>query len=93
MKPLIILKTLLGLAPNCKKVTNFLADYVEGTLPEKTKKQFEQHIGMCDCCGSFFDQYRTTIDLMKEGSEVEIPAELVEHTMSFLRKNANLSRN
>ena len=92
MKPLIILKTMLGLAPNCKKVTDFLADYVDGTLPEKTQQQFEEHIGMCKCCGTYFDQYRATIDLMKEGQEVEIPCELVEHTMSFLRKNANFTR-
>jgi len=87
-----MIKTMLGLAPNCKKVNTFLAEYVEGTLPEKTRTQFEQHIGMCKCCGTYFDQYRTTIDMMKEGKEVKIPSELVEHTMSFLRNNANFSR-
>ena len=92
MKALITLKTLLGLAPNCKKVSAFLAEYVDGSLPEKTHKQFERHIGMCKCCGPFFDQYSATIDLMKEGQEVKIPSELVEHTMSFLRNNANLPR-
>ncbi len=92
MKAVIIVKTLLGMAPNCKKVTSFLAEYVEGTLPEKVAKQFEQHIGMCKCCGPYFDQYRATINLIKEGQEVKIPDELVEHTMTFLRNNANFSR-
>jgi len=91
MKPLILLKKLFGSVTNCQKVNDFLADYVEGTLPEKTVKQFEEHIGSCACCGTYFDQYRNTIDLIKEGKEVKIPAELAEHTMSFLRKNANFS--
>jgi predicted anti-sigma-YlaC factor YlaD len=89
MKAVTLLKTMLGLAPNCKKVNSFLAEYVEGSLPDKTRMQFEEHIGMCKCCGTYFDQYKTTIELMKEGDEVEIPSELVEHTMSFLRKNAD----
>ncbi|MDA1028635.1 MAG: hypothetical protein O3B41_06230 [Bacteroidetes bacterium] len=73
-------------------MTSFLADYVEGTLPRKVSQQFDEHLGMCKCCGPYFDQYRTTIDLIKEGREVKLPAELVEHTMTFLRNNANLSR-
>lgn len=72
-------------------MNDFLADYVEGTLPEKTIKQFEEHIGRCKCCETYFDQYRNTIKLMKDGKEIEIPSELAEHTMSFLRKNANFS--
>ena len=89
MKALIMAKTLLGMAPNCKKVTSFLAEYVDGTLPEKLRQQFDQHIGMCKCCGPYFEQYRATIGMIKEGKEVAIPSELVEHTMSFLRKNAD----
>ena len=92
MKPLIMIKTLLGLAPNCKKVNEFLADYLDGSLPEKTSKQFEDHIGMCKCCGPYFEQYRETIEMARCCEEVELPDELVEHTMSFLRKSANFSR-
>lgn len=92
MKVVHTIETLLGLAPTCKKVTDFLADYVEGTLPESVSRKFEKHIGMCSCCGHYFDQYRATIDLIKEGTEVKIPEELVEHTMTFLRTNVNLSR-
>ena len=41
MKLIVMIKTLLGFAPNCEKVNAFLADYMDGTLPEKTAKQFE----------------------------------------------------
>lgn len=82
---------MIGLAPNCEKVNNFLAEYFEGTLPEKTRKQFEDHIGMCKCCGPYFDQYRDTIAMVKDGQEIKIPKELVEHTMVFLRSNVNFS--
>ena len=88
MKPLIMIKTLLGFAPNCQKVNAFLADYMDGSLPEKTAKQFEDHIGMCKCCGPYFEQYRDTVDMAKCCEEVKLPEELVEHTLSFLRKSA-----
>ena len=92
MKIWTMTKTMLGMAPNCEKVNSFLVDYVDGTLPEKTAKQFEEHIGMCKCCGSYFEQYRTTIEMTKCDPCAEMPKELVEHTLSFLRKNTDFSK-
>jgi len=92
MKFLTALKTALGLAPGCEEVNEFLADYVEGTLEEKTMAQFEEHMDMCKCCNHYMDQYRRTIDMTKEAEEVVIPAELAEHTLSFLRENKVFSQ-
>ena len=89
MKTLTMLKTALGLAPGCEKVNEFLAEYVDGELDEKTRQQFEDHIGMCGCCNHYLDQYKSTISLTKETKEISVPSELAEHTLSFLRKNAN----
>jgi predicted anti-sigma-YlaC factor YlaD len=92
MKFLTALKTALGLAPGCEEVNEFLADYVEGTLEEKTMAQFEEHMDMCKCCNHYMDQYRRTIDMTKEAEAVVIPAELAEHTLSFLRENKVFSQ-
>jgi len=91
MKALTILKTALGLAPGCKKVNEFLAEYVDGELDDKTRMQFEDHIGLCGCCNHYLDQYKTTISMTKETMEVNVPSELAEHTLTFLRKNADFS--
>jgi len=92
MKFLTALKTALGMAPGCEKVNEFLADYVEGTLDEKMKAQFEEHMNMCKCCDHYLDQYRQTIDLTKQVDEVAVPTELAEHTLAFLRKNHAFSQ-
>ncbi len=92
MKIVHMIKVMLGLAPNCEKVNQFLADYVEGTLNEKTRAQFQQHMDMCPCCGPYLDQYQTTIDMTHDCPCVEAPPELVEHTLSFLRQNADFNR-
>jgi hypothetical protein len=47
---------------------------------------------MCKCCNHYMDQYRRTIDMTKEAEEVVIPAELAEHTLSFLRENKVFSQ-
>ena len=92
MKFLTALKTALGLAPGCEEVNEFLADYVEGTLEEKTMAQFEEHMDMCKCYNHYMDQYRQTIDMTKETEEVVIPAGLAEHTLTFLRENKVFSQ-
>ena len=92
MKFLTALKTALGLAPGCQKVNEFLADYVEGTLDDRTREQFERHMNMCKCCDHYLDQYRHTIDMTKQVDDIPIPAELAEHTLAFLRKSNAFSQ-
>lgn len=92
MKFFTMLKTALGLAPGCEKVNEFLAEYVEGTLDEKTQAQFNEHMEMCKCCDHYLDQYKSTISMTHEVEEVSVPSELAEHTLAFLRKNADFQR-
>jgi len=92
MKIVQIIKMMLGLSPNCEKVNQFLAEYVEGTLDQKTSLQFQQHIDMCKCCGPYMEQYQATIEMTHDCPCAEVPAELVEHTMSFLRQNTGFER-
>ena len=45
----------------CREMTEFLADYVAGELPDDTLQIFESHIAACGDCHVFLSQYRTTI--------------------------------
>lgn len=81
------IKTMLGLEPTCEEVNGFIAEYVEGTLDDKTRTKFEAHIGDCTACGRFLEQYEATIRLTHEAGRISPPDELFEKTMAFLRKN------
>lgn len=71
----------------CEDVNHFLAEYLEGTLDEKTCARFEKHIAGCEQCRRYLKQYRITVDLVKEAEEVPEapPDELTEKTLAFLR--------
>ena len=87
MNPLkMIMRSLMRL-PTCEEVNKFLVDYIDGTLPEKTRKKFEAHLKRCPNCAPFFQQYKSTIELVREDRDIRIPDYLVEHTLAFLRQN------
>jgi anti-sigma factor RsiW len=81
----------------CKKANDFLTDYVEGRLDEKTARLFEEHIELCPNCDEYLDQYRETVKMVKEIPETEVPSELTEKTREFLasalKKRENGSEN
>lgn len=83
------IKRLLGRSLTCEEVNQIIVDYLEDDLPPRQKALFEQHIAMCQCCGPYLDQYRATIDMVKESGEAvpPPPEELVEATMMFLNKH------
>ncbi len=49
--------------------------------------RFEKHIGGCEQCRRYLEQYRATIGLVKEAEEMpeDPPDELTEKTLAFLR--------
>jgi predicted anti-sigma-YlaC factor YlaD len=72
---------------SCQDVNQFIVDYLEETLPARTRVRFEKHIADCPNCGPFFDQYLQTIQLAREEGtpSINLPEELVEATLTFLR--------
>ena len=70
----------------CQDVDRFLCDYLEQNLDADTQRLFEEHLGKCPACTTFLKQHQATISVTKQaGSEVELPRELVEQTLEFLR--------
>jgi len=45
----------------CRDATDFLADYVGGTLTVTVHATFERHLDRCPNCRVFLAQYRATI--------------------------------
>ena len=67
----------------CRDVIEFLAEYIEGALPESERALFEGHLAVCRDCVAFLNTYRQTVLLEKqafadhESAAGEIPAGLV----------------
>lgn len=70
---------------SCQEVNNFIMDYLDGKLSDETLDGFEKHLKMCPKCTPFLDQYKKTVDLVAEDGQIEVPSDLVEHTLVFLR--------
>ena len=74
-----------GSAHSCKKVDDFLMDYLDGLLDDKTTKRFEEHISMCAGCQAYLKEYKETIKLLQEIEKPEAPKELADLTLEFIR--------
>jgi anti-sigma factor RsiW len=66
----------------CRDVIEFLAEYIEGALPESERALFEEHMSLCRDCVAYLNTYRQTVLLEKqafddESKSSEVPAELV----------------
>ena len=71
---------------SCERVNEFILDYLEDRLPQETRKKFDEHLKMCPCCVPFLDQYKQTVEMVATEGQIEVPQDLAEHTMSFLRE-------
>jgi anti-sigma factor RsiW len=47
----------------CQELVELVTDYLEGTLPRRQRRRFEQHISGCDACTTYLGQMRATIEL------------------------------
>lgn len=72
---------------SCEQANGFIIDYLEGRLPEETRSKFDAHMKMCPCCTPFLEQYQTVVRLVAEDGKVEVPEDITEHTLKFLRAN------
>lgn len=85
MNPLRLLLRPFRKTHSCQEINQFLAEYLDGSLPSSTQAQFQAHLNKCDNCISYFEQYKTTIQMVKDQEDIVIPEQLAEHTVEFLR--------
>lgn len=65
--------------PSCKDCIDFLIDYLDGTLPEAKRSEFELHLELCPPCHRYLMQYQATVrlgqDAMRELASHDPPPE------------------
>jgi predicted anti-sigma-YlaC factor YlaD len=66
----------------CREMTDFLADYLDGTLALAERRLFEKHLAGCPDCITYLRSYAETIRLARETQEADtlpdgVPEDLV----------------
>lgn len=72
----------------CRDIVELLADYLDGTLDPGTARALEEHLAGCEDCTAFFNTYRGMVRSSRRLSERELPRELRERLLAFLRRQA-----
>lgn len=49
----------------CRELIDFIAEYLDGTLPPEHRRDFERHLTVCPPCVAYLDGYKKTIALGK----------------------------
>jgi predicted anti-sigma-YlaC factor YlaD len=66
----------------CREMTDFLADYLDGSLALAERHVFDKHLADCPECTAYLQSYAETIRLARQTREddtlpVAVPDELV----------------
>lgn len=72
--------------PGCRDILTLLADYLDGSLDPVTARSLEAHLAGCAPCVAFVNTYKGTVKVARQLEETDIPPELKERLISFLRK-------
>ena len=73
----------------CKKVIlDLLIEYEDGVMDATERVHFERHIEMCPPCVRFLTTYRATGRTLKFLKPEEIPPDLAQSVLAFVRSRA-----
>ncbi|RPI09663.1 MAG: hypothetical protein EHM71_05440 [Zetaproteobacteria bacterium] len=75
-------------ALKCRDVIiEFLADYVDRTLPPDVTREVEGHLRACAACMAYLNTYRKTRDLVGHyAAQVAMPEEMKDILRRFMLK-------
>lgn len=70
----------------CKQMTDLVLGYSTGAIDARTKREFEQHLSLCPDCVSFLNTYKKTVAVTQSVDSTEIPDNVRENILGFLRR-------
>ena len=71
--------------PACASGVEILMEYLEGVLPDDLRADVDEHVAACERCTAFIASYRETPRIVREATDFELPKELGDSLMAFLR--------
>ena len=77
-----VILSYLPMMITCRQFEDFIMDYLEGTLPKRTRHVFEFHIRACRECREYLAAYQRAREIARESQLVstlsDLPEDLVE---------------
>jgi len=77
----------------CRDFVEFIMDYLEKTLPETQRLEFDRHLADCSACVDYLESYQETIRLEKtlccgpdDALPEDVPEDLVKAILAAKRK-------
>ena len=69
----------------CADIVKLITDYNEERMTPAERRRFEEHVAICPPCRSFLAQMRTTVELLGEVREEDVPPDMEEHLLAAFR--------
>lgn len=70
----------------CDECVELLVDYLADELPAERARALEIHLDLCPSCVAFVNTYRGTVNVARTLQTEDIPPELTQRLLEFLRK-------
>jgi len=70
----------------CQEIVGLLADYLDDSLDPATARRLQAHLEGCAPCVAFVNTYKGTVKAVRQLKEADIPTELKDRLLSFLRQ-------
>ena len=75
----------------CKEITDLIFGYLNDTLSRSVKRDFQRHLRVCPDCVNFLNTYKKTVATSRSLRPDEIPANVRDNILDFLRKRIRKS--
>ena len=69
----------------CAELVELVTDYLEGRLPERVRRRFDEHLTGCDGCTAYVRQMRATIDVTGHVPAPELTPALEDRLLDAFR--------
>lgn len=73
-------------AQSCKQIADLMVDYLSDKLHPTIKLEFARHLSICPDCVSFVNTYKKTVQSTATLRAEEIPPQVRDNVLGFLRK-------
>jgi anti-sigma factor RsiW len=72
---------------SCQDLTEGLADFVAGELPDDRHAEFENHLAACPVCARALNDYQRVVSLARELPMPPLPEGLLERFRNAVEKD------
>jgi Putative zinc-finger len=75
----------------CKEITDLIFGYLTNTLSRSVTQDFQRHLRVCPDCVNFLNTYKKTLTTSRSLRPEEIPTNVRDNIVDFLRKRIRKS--